>query len=284
MPHAALIVEDDSVTAYMLSESMRLWGFEPTVLSEGGRAVRWVQEHHPELVLLDLMLPDVDGYGVCESIKLDPHTTLTPVIMVTGRDQHGDRVQGLRVGADYYLTKPFTQDQLRTAVDAVHARREDLKRSGTQGEIHFQLQSDLQYLDELNHLVAALSLFSGLPQREIRQLTTAVRELGTNAIEWGHRQQVDRVVTATYRIEPDQLVITIGDTGQGFNPQNLPHAARQDDPISHLMVRQSLGIRDGGFGIMMARGLVDDLQYNEKGNEVRLIKRLPQLRKLPDLP
>lgn len=284
MSRAALIVEDEAATAYMLSESLRQWGFHPSVLSGGTNAVRWVQEHHPDLVLLDLMLPDADGYTVCERIKLDPHTNLTHVIMVTGRDQHADRVQGLRVGADYYLTKPFTQDQLRQAVDTVQAKLQELKRSGTEGEIHFQLQSDLQYLEELNHLVASLSLFSGLPQREIMQLTTAVRELGTNAIEWGHRHQVDRVVTATYRIEPTQLVITIRDTGPGFDPRNLPHAARDHDPISHLMVRQSLGIRDGGFGIMMARGLVDDLQYNETGNEVRLIKRLPTPRKLPDLP
>jgi hypothetical protein len=55
----------------------------------------------------------------------------------------------------------------------------------------------------------------------------------------------------------------------------VPHAATPDDPVGHMMVRETLGIREGGFGILMSRGLVDDLQYNEKGNEVRLVKRFP---------
>src|SRR5262249_14311022 len=104
------------------------------------------------------------------------------------------------------------------------------------------------------------------------QLIAAVRELGTNAIEWGHRRQVDRIVTVTYRINADKVTIVIRDTGPGFNPRQVAHAARADDPLAHLDVRQALGLREGGFGIMVARGLVDDLQYNETGNEVRLVK------------
>lgn len=284
MAGKALVVEDDSIAGYVLCENLKLWGFEPTVLAEGKPAIPWVQANMPEVVLLDLMLPDIDGYEVCELLKLDPYTNLVPVVMVTARDQHEDRVHGLRVGADEYLTKPFTQEQLRTAVERVRARRDELKRSGASGEVRFQLQSDTQHLEELNHLLAALSLFSGLPQEQIHQLTTAVREMGTNAIEWGHRHHVDRIVTATYRIESEKLVIIIRDTGPGFDPKQVPHAARPDDPIGHFMVRQSLGLRDGGFGIMIARGLVDDLKYNDAGNEVTLTKRLPSPRKMPDLP
>lgn len=282
MAAKALIVEDDSITGYVLSESLKQCGLEPIVLTQGKPAVRWVQEHFPEVVLLDVMLPDSNGYDICEQLKLDPHTNLIPVIMVTALDRDEDRIHGLRVGADHYLTKPFTQQALRDALDEVRRKRAELERSGTAGEVRFHMESDRQQLEELNHLLAALSLFSGLPPAQIHQLTTAVRELGTNAIEWGHRCQVDRIVTATYRIDQEKLVITIRDTGPGFNPAQLPHAAQKQDPTSHLMVRQSLGIRDGGFGIMMARGLVDHLQYNETGNEVTLTKKLPSPRRLPD--
>src|SRR5213076_2203623 len=93
--------------------------------------------------------------------------------------------------------------------------------------------------------------------------------------EWGHKKQIDRIVTVDYRIDNEKVTIDIKDTGPGFNPQNLPHAANDDDPVGHMMVRETLGIREGGFGILMSRGLVDELEYNEKGNDVRLVKYCP---------
>lgn len=124
-------------------------------------------------------------------------------------------------------------------------------------------------------MLGSLFLFSGLTQHQVKQLTTAVRELGSNAIEWGHRRQVERIVTVDYRIDPQKVTITIKDTGPGFNPKNMPHAAQSEDPIAHLDVRESLGLRKGGFGILMARGLVDELAYNQTGNEVTLVKYFP---------
>jgi CheY-like chemotaxis protein/anti-sigma regulatory factor (Ser/Thr protein kinase) len=272
MNRKALVVEDEPDTGELLAEILRRRGFDATLLQEGKPVVPWTHEHQPNLVLLDLMLPDVDGYRICEELKLDRETNLIPVVMVTARDHHQDLVHGLKVGANYYLTKPFTGAQLDEAINHALDWRHELERTGTSGEIRFQLQSDTSYLEELNHLLASLFLFSGLTPTQIRHLTMAVRELGTNAIEWGHQKQVERIVTVTYRIDPEKVTISIRDTGPGFDPSNLPHAARPDDPASHMMVRETLGLREGGFGILMSRGLVDDLQYNETGNEVRLVK------------
>lgn len=268
----ALIVEDERDTGELLAEIVRRRGLEPTLLLEGKPAVGWTHQHHPVLILLDLMLPDVDGFNICEELKLDRQSNLIPIIMVTARDQHQDKVHGLLVGANSYLTKPFTVEQLNLAISQALAWRANLQRLGTEGEIHFQLQSDIEYLEELNHLLASLLFFSGLSETQVRQLTTAVRELGTNAIEWGHHKQVDRIVTVTYRIDPGKITILIRDTGPGFDPQNLPQAAKPEDPVSHTMVREALGLREGGFGILLARGLVDELHYSETGNEVRLVK------------
>jgi CheY-like chemotaxis protein/anti-sigma regulatory factor (Ser/Thr protein kinase) len=272
MPRQALIVEDEPDTGHLLSENLRRWGFEPTVLAEGRRVVPWVRLHFPELVLLDLMLPDVDGYDICQELKLDRQTNRVPIIVVTVRDQQVDRVRGLQVGANAYLTKPFGVDQLHEAIQEVLAWRAELERHGTAGEVHFHLRSEARCLEQLNQMLGSLFRFSGLPSSHIKQLITAVRELGTNAIEWGHRRQVDRIVTVTYRIDSDKVTVVIRDTGPGFNPHRLPHAATADNPLGHLDVREALGLREGGFGILMARGLVDDLQYNETGNEVRLVK------------
>jgi CheY-like chemotaxis protein/anti-sigma regulatory factor (Ser/Thr protein kinase) len=272
MPRQALIVEDEPDTGHLLSENLRRWGFAPTVLAEGHRVVPWVRRHLPDLVLLDLMLPDVDGYDICKELKLDRRTNRVPIIVVTVRDQPVDRVRGLQVGANAYLTKPFGTDQLHQAIQDVLAWRGELEQHGTAGEINFHLLSEAQYLEQLNQMLGSLFRFSGLPSSNIKQLITAVRELGTNAIEWGHRRQVERIVTVTYRIDADKVTIVIRDTGPGFNPRQLPHAAHAEDPLGHLEVREALGLREGGFGILMARGLVDELQYNEAGNEVRLVK------------
>ena len=272
MSRKALIVDDEEDICLVLAEHLRHWGFEPTILLEGKDVVEWVRHNRPAVILLDLMLPDIDGYSICETLKLDRETNLIPVIMVTARTDQEDRVHGLQVGANTYLTKPFTAEAIYQAIQNALNWLEDLKQHGTQGEIRFHLQSDTHYLEELNHLLGSLFLFSGLPQQHVKQLTTAVREIATNAIEWGHKKESDRIVTVDYRIDPEKITIDIKDTGSGFNPGNLAHAAQLEDPVSHMMVRESLGIREGGFGILMSRGLVDDMSYNDKGNEVRLIK------------
>lgn len=275
MTPKALIVEDERDTGQILAEHLRHWGYEPTILTEGRPAIPWIREHQPSFVLLDLLLPDADGFQICETLKLDRETNLIPVIMVTALSGDEEKVRGLQVGANRYLTKPFTANDLHRAIQDALSWQDDLKRRGTDGEIHFHLQSDTQYLDELNGLLGSLFLFSGLTQSQVKQLTTAVRELGTNAIEWGHQNQVERIVTVVYRIDPEKITIIIRDTGPGFNPANLPHAADTEDPVKHMMVRETLGLREGGFGILMSRGLVDALEYNDTGNEVRLIKYFP---------
>jgi len=276
MAREALVVEDVPETGKLLAELLRRRGFQPTVLAEGKPAIPWIRDNNPEFILLDLMLPDVDGFTICENLKLDKETNLVPVIMVTALCDHKDMVHGLQVGANRYLTKPFTADQLYRSIDEALAWKEDLVRRGTAGEIHFQLQSDVEYLEELNHLLSSLFLYSGLPENQAKQLAMAVREMGVNAIEWGHQKEVDRIVTVTYRIDHEKITIVIRDSGPGFNPKHLSHAAKAEDPIGHMMVREALGLREGGFGILLARGLVDDLQYNDTGNEVRLIKYIPR--------
>ncbi len=272
MERKALVVEDEQDLADIVAEHLKRWGFQPTIFHRGTGVVEWAREQRPALVLLDLMLPDIDGYTICEQLKLDRTTNLIPIVMTTALSGMEDRVKGLQVGANRYVTKPFASEDLHRAIQESINWEEDLKKHGTEGEIRFEFQSDTKYLDELNTLLGSLFLFSGLTQPQVKQLATAVRELGTNAIEWGHRKQVDRIVTVDYRIDPGKVTIVIKDTGPGFDPQNLPHAAKDDDPVGHMMVRETLGIREGGFGILMSKGLVDELAYNEQGNEVTLIK------------
>src|SRR5205809_6552847 len=150
MARKALIVEDDPDTAALLADYLRPMQFEPAVLLVGQPAVGWVREQKPDLLLLDLMLPDMDGYDICRTLKLDRQTNLLPIVIVTARTNPEDRVHGLQVGANGYVTKPFSQEQLHQAIEAALAWRAELERHGTTGELHFAVRSASRYLDVPN--------------------------------------------------------------------------------------------------------------------------------------
>lgn len=273
MPRSVLIVDDEHDTNDILASLVQARHFEPIQLFEGRPVVDAVHKHAPSLVLLDLMLPDVDGFAVCERLKRDRRTNLTPVIMVTALHEANHRLQGVRVGANGYLTKPFTPKQLFDAIDDALAWRLEHESRGTAGEITFDIRSETAYLQQTNDLLADLYAHTPLTDRQIKDLKQVVLEMGGNAIEWGHRKNAELALRITYRIDPTCVTLIICDQGPGFNRAALAHAASDEDPIAHLDVRNDLGIREGGFGIMLAKGLLDDFHYNDKGNEVTLVKR-----------
>ncbi len=273
MPRTVLIVDDERDTNDILASLVQARGFQPVQLFSGAAVAEAVRAHTPDVILLDLMLPDIDGFTVCERLKRDRETNLIPVIMVTALNDQAHRLNGVRVGANGYLAKPFTPDQLFSVMETAMAWREQHENKGTKGEITFDIRGEVAFLQQTNDLLADLYAHTPLTERQIKDLKQAVLEMGGNAIEWGHRKDPDKVVKLTYRIDPTSITLIIRDQGPGFNPRNIPHAASEEDPIGHLDVRNEQGIREGGFGIMLAKGLVDEHRYNEKGNEVTLIKR-----------
>jgi DNA-binding response OmpR family regulator len=273
MPRTVLIVDDERDTNDILASLVQARDFEPIQLFEGAQVAAAVREHTPDVILLDLMLPDADGFAICDQLKRNRETNLIPIIMVTALHDAKHRAAGVRVGANGYLTKPFTPEQLFEVIDGAMAWRHEHENRGTTGEINFDIRSEATYLQQANDMLADLFAHTSLTDRQLKDLKQAVMEMGGNAIEWGHRKNAELVLQITYRIDPEAVTLIIRDQGPGFNPTKLPHAASDEDPIGHLDVRNELGIREGGFGIMLARGLVDEFRYNDKGNEVTLIKR-----------
>ncbi len=273
MPRTVLIVDDERDTNDLLAELVRARGFEPIQLFRGVDVLEQVRRHRPEIVLLDLMLPDLDGFAICEQLKRNRETNLVPIVMVTALNDSIHRAQGVRVGANGYLTKPFTPDQLFSIMDRALEWSHEHTVHGTQGEINIDVRSELSHLHQANDLLADLFAHTPLTERQVKDLRQAVMEMANNAIEWGHRKNADLPLRITYRIDPTSVTLVIKDQGPGFNPGDVPHAASEEDPIAHLEIRNELGIREGGFGIMLAKGLVDEFRYNEKGNEVTMVKR-----------
>jgi anti-sigma regulatory factor (Ser/Thr protein kinase) len=162
-------------------------------------------------------------------------------------------------------------DELRRALERARARAAERQRQNTRAEVRLRLRSDPRHLAELHEKLATLFHAAGLSILQVQHLTVAVRELAANAIEWGHRNQPDRLVAIVCRIEPDRVTVDVRDSGPGFNPRDLPHAACAGDPLGHLPARAARNLREGGFGILLASGLVDELRYNDAGNEARLV-------------
>ena len=117
-----LVVEDHADIAELIQHYLEKAGHAPELVSDGRRVVPRLTEAPADLVLLDLMLPGMDGLQVCQAIRNDPRTAATPVMMLTARGEETDRVRGLELGADDYLTKPFSPKELVARVNA-HLRR-----------------------------------------------------------------------------------------------------------------------------------------------------------------
>ena len=119
MPHSILICEDDAVLAEAVRTQLAARGYRVTVCREGAEALHLLAEGTYSLLVLDLMLPDMDGFDVCRRLRRSCHL---PVVMVTGRRGEVERIVGLELGADDYLEKPFGGQELVARIEA-HLRR-----------------------------------------------------------------------------------------------------------------------------------------------------------------
>ncbi len=111
-----LIIEDDLDVAEMLNAYFRVQGYEVFTVNWGEDGVRSCQTVHPDLVILDIRLPDIDGYEVARRLRGDRRTAEIPIIFLTEKRDRSDRLQGLEIGADDYITKPFDVQELRLRV------------------------------------------------------------------------------------------------------------------------------------------------------------------------
>ena len=121
MGKKALVVEDDGNIAELLRLYLEKDGFEVFLAADGGEGIRLAQEKTPDLVLLDIMLPVVDGWVVCSEIR---KTSQVPIIMLTAKGETFDKISGLEMGADDYVTKPFEVKELMARIHAVMRRTE----------------------------------------------------------------------------------------------------------------------------------------------------------------
>ncbi len=129
-----LVVEDDRDISELITYNLEREGYEIACLYDGGQAVEFINKRKPDLVILDLMLPEVDGIEICRSVKSDPNTKHVPIIMLTAKSEEADVVIGLQMGADDYIPKPFSPKVLVARIKAITRRTAELQMSSSAAE------------------------------------------------------------------------------------------------------------------------------------------------------
>lgn len=140
-------------------------------------------------------------------------------------------------------------------------------------DVHLDMHNRMQSLERTSQWI--MDCIRPVPwmSEKMGRLRQTIFELGGNAIEWGNHGDPDKTVHIRLRVDDRSLHVMVADQGTGFDRRNIPHAAAEDDPIRHLEIREELGLREGGFGLMITKGLVDRMVFNSTGNTVLVTMR-----------
>lgn len=272
-----LIVEDDRTTRHYLRAVLRKNGYSVSTSSDGALALRRLGKQNFDLMLVDVWLPKMTGLELLARLKDRPNRPKAVVMTSDGTPE--TMLKAVREQAYHYITKPVQPDELlkilKRALAAKPASLPIEVISAGPHWVELVVPCDRNAAERIQSFMAKLK--TDLPSDVRESVGWVFRELLLNAIEWGGKLDPRRKVHISYLRAKRMLLYRIADPGKGFSFNNLNHSAvsnPNDQPCDHIEIRQDKGMRPGGFGILMARAMVDELLYNEAQNEVVFVKYL----------
>lgn len=167
-----LVIEDDFDILNLVDWHLRSEGFSVRTAQDGGKGLEAAIEHLPDLIILDLMLPGMDGLEICKSLKRNPKTEKIPVVMLTAKGEEVDRIVGLELGADDYIVKPFSPRELMLRVRAI------LKRLDSEPTEEKRIQYQNLRIDQESHRVWISDTEVGLTFTEFNLLLELIQNRG----------------------------------------------------------------------------------------------------------
>lgn len=271
-----LVVEDDAPTRHLLSKVLKNAKFSVLTSADGKAGLRQLRKGGLDLALLDIWMPRMNGLELLAQMRSEGLQAIAVVMTSDGTPE--TVLRAIREQAYYYLTKPVEPKKLLELVEGALAASpappiEVL--SARSDWVELLAPCEMGTAERIQSFMSQLDVDLS---EEVRESVGQVfREMLLNAIEWGGRLDPNRKVRIAYLRARRMLLYRIADPGTGFKIEDLTHAAvgqSSSQPIAHVRVRQEKGLRPGGFGILMARAMVDELLYNEVRNEVVFVKYL----------
>jgi DNA-binding response OmpR family regulator len=272
-----LIVDHDPDVHHLLTSALKDTGHHLETAFDGIEGLKKFEQVRWDLVITDVIMPGMDGMellGRMRSIRPE-----TPVVIMTGDSTAEKIMSAIRDNAFSWFRKPFAAQEVRDMVDSALAAprlEDDIEvLSASPRWLELRLRCDLETATRALHFVREME--PGLPEAEREKVAYAFREILFNAVEHGGGNDPTLHVTITYMRADGALLFRVRDPGPGFSFDKLRHVALSspaESPADHAVKRDKLGMRPGGFGILLTRSFVDELLYNEQGNEALLIKYL----------
>lgn len=199
MKSKILIVDDEPDALEVLGFKLREAGYTPLFAKDGAKAIALARDERPALIVLDLMLPEVDGLEVCKILRRDPGTAAIPILMLTARAAEMDRVLGLELGADDYVTKPFSPRELVLRIKKL------LSRSRAAEDVSAHLRVGEMDIDVPRHVVTLAGQPLVLTATEFKLLEILARRRGRVQSRdrllqdvWGYENPIDSRTVDTH--------------------------------------------------------------------------------------
>jgi two-component system alkaline phosphatase synthesis response regulator PhoP len=210
-----VVAEDERDVAELIRHTLTRERYEVVVAGTGTEALRQARELKPDLILLDLMIPQLNGWEVCRRLKQDPATRAIPVIMVTARVEEGDKVLGFELGADDYVTKPFSTRELVARIRAVVRRSQPADRQTPKARVE---AGDL-LIDRQRFEVTMGGRPVELTPKEFQLLVTLASEPGR---VFGRDELLDLVWGQDGFVEPRTVDVHLARLRGKFSDAGLP--------------------------------------------------------------
>lgn len=271
-----VIIDDESEQLASAHKTLVQEGFNVLTAKEGQQGLSFLAREKIDLVIADFDLPGFDGVEFIGKLR-EAHPNQKCIIMTPSGAPEAVLAAFQEKVCDI-LPKPFEPDDLREAVKAT------LKRcpiaqiqvvSAKPDWVEFLVPCDLEAVAPLQRALSELE--SDVSQESRDALEITFREMLNNAIEHGGKLDPTKHVEVSFTKLNRSIVYQIKDPGVGFDPSRIPHAAQSGgdiDPTEHMAERDAQGLRAGGFGILLAKNLVDEVIYNERGNKLMFVKYL----------
>ena len=271
-----LVVDDDPLIRRFVQGALASEGHTVLQSPDGKSGLETLASEQVDLVVTDFIMPGMDGVEFMERLRRShPHLKC---VMVTAYGTPDAVLGALREQVCGFLVKPFTASDLIATVTAALAAPtvSEIEIISARPEwVELRIPCNISSVPTLQKMLTQLK--ADLPEETREEVAYAFREMLNNAIEYGGKFDPSKYVTVSYVRLKHAIIYRIKDPGEGFDPEQLEHAAvsnPKDDLLHHSSVRDTKGLRPGGFGIMLTSQLVDELIYNEHCNELMFVKYL----------